>query len=282
MVCMTEQYSPENLNLKESPMSNWPETLFPSKIVEILRRLDMEIEYADPRSVIEVLSHLKSTEYTVKSSGQIVTEQQQEQYEVSFERCDGLDAISTSGQPAVLVAYGASFCSLLLAMDDQENIVARHQPMVSGLDDGDLSLAVERFSDYWRKASAVLRGGDQTLLVTGTNPQILNSKSQEVIKRIAEGIATEASTIDLFVRPEFSAYVDRGHSLLSKVKQLFLGIRERFKQKDTLLPNLKSINGLIIVPPSLSKDGKGRVFIMDLEADNEAILTSLLRKEAEV
>lgn len=243
-----------------------PTTLEPSPAIEVAEKFDTIIAYATPESLS---NSLPATGFKVRSADDIVNDGTP-----GFEKVkDTYNVISTEADPAVIVLYGASFCSLMLAKDLKGNAVGIHRPI--DFEDGifsSMKYAVNKVKDFFSGIKQVIGDNDGFLILSGVNPLSFGDKSQLHLEALVEkqNKHTRLSILKLFVKPNESS-LNRNALKVRPVRNL----RDEFaaaSRKGKAFPgNIRNINGLIFVPRQITNDGKDRIFVMDWNSDSRRI-----------
>ncbi len=241
-----------------------PTTLEPSPIIEVAERFNTTIAYATPESLS---NSLPATGFKVRSADQITGEDTP-----GFEKVEGIhNVISTEADPAVIVLYGASFCSLMLAKDLNGNAVGIHRPI--DFNEGifsSMKYAVNKVYDFFSGIKQVIGDNEGFLILSGVNPFSFEDKSQVHLEALVEkqNKHTRLTVLKLFVKPTESSLNKSINLRRKKIRDESISFLKRGKAFPT---NIRNINGLIFVPRQIAKDGKDKIFVMDWNSDSIGI-----------
>jgi len=243
-----------------------PTTLEPSPVIEVAEKFNTTLAYATPENL---LNSLPATGFKVRSADHITSDNTP-----GFERVKGSkNVISTEADPAVIVLYGASVCALMLAKDEKGNAVGIHQPI--DFEEGRFSsmkYAVEKVKDFFSSITQIIGNNNGFLMLSGANTSSREDKSQAHLEALVrkQNKHTRLSILKLFVKPTESS-LDTFHLAIKSIRR----IRDEsvaFSRQGKAFPvNIRYINGLIFVPRQIDKEGKDRIFVMDLNSNSRGI-----------
>lgn len=149
-------------------------------------------------------------------------------------------SVSTADQQRILSENSASFCTITLLFDEKGNSFLWHYPLADWVKEGKLSESKSNRMKQFLQFHKQLEGDSKRLLITATNVH-------EQARKAVENSVAEVELGDVVVTGLFT----------SSSKQPDL-----VAQKPGFSLNAESIEGLIYVPPRLSKDGKTKIFLL--------------------
>ena len=264
-----------NIDLGISQKQNaLPQTIEKSPVLEIAEAHSTKIAYATAENL---KASLPETDFKVRSADHLVREGMP-----NFERVrDSRNVVSTENDPAVIVIYGASFCSLMLAKDDRGNAVGIHQPIT--YEEGRFSSmkqAVTQMKEFFSTVTEVIKGNKGFLLLSGANPFNLDDDNQQHLEALVRKQLgkTNLELAKMFIKPSESEYLKTSPFInrLRDIKDFFVN-NSPFK-KSIIPKNIRTIDGLIYVPRQIDQEGTDRIFIMDRSTDNGGIQAALFGK----
>jgi len=248
-----------------------PNTVERTPLVEVAASYNTKIAYATAENL---KASLPKTDFKVRSADHIAPEGTK-----NFERTkDSKNVISTEADPAVIVLFGASFCSLMLAKDDKGNAVGTHQPIT--FEEGHFSSikrAITEMKSFFSGIIEVVKNNKGFLLVSGVNPFSLDDDNQRHLVSLAQKqiSKTNLDLVKLFIKSTESEYVQM-RPALNKLKDMGDFFVNHFPAKKSVIPkNIRTIDGLIYVPRQIDKKGVDRIFVMDRTTDNSKIEAAL-------
>ena len=263
---------PGNETFAIKPATTLPHTFESiTPTVETLGGFNTELYYASP----EALAASLPVEFAVRSADHIVDIKTP-----GFELVEnGSNVVSTVQDPAVMVMYGASFCTLMLAKDNYGNAVGIHQPII--YEDGNLRSiknAIIKARKFFSGVKEVIGDNEGFLLVSGNNPSSVHDQGQEHISKLAHkqlrhGL-TRLDLLRLFIKPSESLGVP-GTFVTNLGRNLQVKWNTLFYDKSSLTSNVRNISGLIFVPRQIDPQGKDKIFIIDPNTDKKGIVDAL-------
>jgi len=262
---------------KFSKKKTLPKTIEKTQLLETAEKYNTVVAYATPEGLRASLPE----KFKVRSADLMKKDDTP-----NLEETKGTqNVVSTESDPAVIVIYSASFCSLMLAKDNRGNAVGLHQPITYF--EGRLNTikdAIKQMRVFFDSVMDTVKDRKGFLIVSGANPFSLDDDNQaHLVNLVQKQIRkTNLDLVKLFIKPNESEYLRHkrtaGFNKLRDIKD-WLVEKSPFNKK-AIKKNIRTIDGLIYVPRQIDKDGKDRVFVMDRSTDNVGIKEALFGKVA--
>ena len=250
---------------------NFPRTFESQSANEELEPFNARITFASPQRLSATLQ--KNGPLRIRSASSIATSSEISGSSTIFQQSvRTLNSSTTTEDPAILVEWGASFCSLLLTSDAEGNCVTRHDPLTYDEDDA----IDKKLDNYFVATTGRVNGSDSFVLITGTNSQDgKDSYQRKITERVKENRIRKSNfsnqkVVSSFIRAAESIYTEakgKFASLRRKLSKVAYNSRLTRESDAGFPPTTREISGLIFVPLQLSTTGKSEIMLLTHDSD---------------
>lgn len=217
------------------------------QLKERLNILHCDLVQYEQGVLAKLISHDKNV--------QILTSSENPQIDANgFNYSEGRVLKSTIESPSILFEDQASFCSLVISVDTLGNALLLHQPLIRLGRDEELGDYQEQEIDSLTEFKMALSelSEQRENFVSGTN--VSNYLRARALYKIQEYIGGDATFNSLFTEQK----LDRQHSKYQGI----MGILRKIFQPDFTSMTKESINGVVVIPASLSQDGRTKILLV--------------------
>lgn len=179
-------------------------------------------------------------------------------------------AATRTQNPAIVMEIGASICSLILAVDKNDNASLIHEPILV-LGDAHLEYDIYSFDKLSRIKEEMLKGLDQdstVVLSTGLSQleyDVQRDKIRKLLLKLFSGFDCS------FFYTQNEKPQSRGSRLMSLLLRIIVG--EPSVTSQDLQPD--NISGMMFIPKQFTKDNQSYILFIDAGSDIEEIFKIL-------